>query len=141
MDMVFVEQAKDDYPIERNFDSASYERVVADAMLLKCTVVMPTDSELQIDIDSLDAVDRFLDLFELYRKVLDPDAYIKDSWKSRSGNGRHFVINTSRSFTPLERHGLQAMLGSDEKRELLGFARGLAVKGIQCCLYRPKGRE
>lgn len=43
---------------------------------------------------------------------------------SRNGlPGRHITVRLERAITPLERIALQAMLGSDRIRELLGFIR------------------
>lgn len=94
---------------------------------LRC--VLPKPSELFIDIDNGAAYDRFLDVFIMltakpYGSDLDepfgPRMRIVRDTPSPSGlpDRRHIVVDTGRPLaSELERVALQAILGSDPKRE------------------------
>lgn len=60
-------------------------------------------------------------------------------WWSKSGDGRHVVLTSTMELTMPERLLLQAALGSDPKREMLGLR--LHREGVENCsvLFKPKG--
>ncbi len=87
-------------------------------------VVLPGDNELQIDIDdeeSLDVYDEMVDVLE------STGYYIVNERRTPSkGGNTHItvkVVGHGLTISPLERVALQAMLGSDRKRELLSLLR------------------
>jgi hypothetical protein len=86
-------------------------------------VVYPTAHTLLIDIDS----DADLKVFKENLVVLQEHFEVKWSWSPsrRKAEGKHIIVKIEEEeFTFLERLGLQAMLGSDRKRELLSFFDG-----------------
>jgi hypothetical protein len=98
------------------------DRALNQAKLESLEVKFPAPNELFIDIDNEHS-------FALYEKQMDivkkyigaTDAVITTS---RHGlPGRHIVVTLDRDVTELERIALQACLGSDRVRELLGFVQ------------------
>lgn len=84
-------------------------------------VVFPGPNELQLDFDSEDDYDRFRgELLNLLGEV-HPFAQIVLDEPSKTSGHRHVVVQLECSLTPLTRLLLQACLGSDRKRELLGY--------------------
>ena len=82
-------------------------------------VVFPGPKELQIDIDS----EADYAIFRDHMIVLTEWCMVrvvKDQPSKTSGH-RHVTLEIGEEVTPLQRLLLQACLGSDRKRELLGF--------------------
>jgi hypothetical protein len=83
-------------------------------------VVYPKDNEIMIDIDnghSLQLFQKQMDIVKKYIGVLGVEQH-----PSKSGEGKwHITVTLATTVTPLERLALQAMLGSDRVRELLGY--------------------
>jgi hypothetical protein len=92
-------------------------------------VKFPADNELFIDIDNEHSFKLFQNQFYIvkhYIGVVKTKAYPYDYvvTPSRHGlPGRHIVVTLSRNVTKLERIALQACLGSDRVREVLGFVQ------------------
>jgi hypothetical protein len=87
-------------------------------------VVLPTSRELQIDIDSDDAFATFTQAYELLRNLGTFGAAGYSVRPSRSGGEkRHVTVRLSLAITSLERIALQAILGSDWRREMFSIAR------------------
>src|SRR5689334_22172854 len=58
-------------------------------------------------------------------------------WTSRGGEGVHVLLKTEKELPFLERLLLQACLGSDPKREILGYLRQKSDGSEISCLFRP----
>src|ERR1700722_6992387 len=85
-------------------------------------VVYPGPHDLQIDVDSEANLKTFWEHHAILQKWLDTKAIHIE--KSLSGDPGHFhvtVISATRYFSAQDRLLLQALLGSDLKREILGF--------------------
>lgn len=83
-------------------------------------IIYPNEHELFIDIDSEEDYQRFKDSFE--KLSWNINAKIKRDTPSKSGlPNRHIVVEMPYYLNPLERIALQAILGSDPKRELLSY--------------------
>jgi hypothetical protein len=105
-----------------DFDSLRNEHAFAKAAAEDLDIIFPQNDELQIDLDN----EHSFILFQNQMHVL--QHHEKGiSWKvttSRNGPpGRHVTVQLEWKVTPLERIGLQAILGSDRIRELLGYIR------------------
>lgn len=87
-------------------------------------VVLPKAAELQIDIDSNAAFTTFEDNYEMARELgLGVKGYSVRPSKS-GGERRHATVTMYAPLeSPLQRIALQALLGSDLKRELFSYAR------------------
>jgi hypothetical protein len=102
---------------------------------LGLVVRYPSERELFIDIDSQEALDRFEDLYAIFEEHRD-HAAAYDVTPSPSGKpGRyHVVVTLSKPVTDQkERIILQALLGSDTKRELIAYL----VDSRSCFFERP----
>lgn len=123
-------------------DYWSEEYQLRKAERLNCTPEYSDAYTLQLDLDSEDAYNTFLAQYDLLREL----PFINDvvlGWntvdeqRSRSGN-RHVTIKLSSPQPALIRILLQALLGSDLKRELLSYTGLLHGQGRPSVLFRPK---
>ena len=83
-------------------------------------VVYPTEYELQLDIDTQAQYDQFLTLYPVLAREFATCSYVE--WASKSG-GIHICVRMPIELTNTQRLALQACLGSDPLRELLGLVR------------------
>jgi hypothetical protein len=109
---------KEEYTGDVRFEAACEQ-----AEAKGCNVVLPRPNQLFIDIDTHED---FLTFFE-HRAMLDSigegGKVISDT-PSKSGlPRRHIVLEFDRDLDNMERVLLQAVLGSDRKRELLSWIR------------------
>ncbi len=83
-------------------------------------VVYPKDNEVMVDIDnnhSLQLFSKQITIVEKYIGVLGVEQHSSKSGGMKS----HITVTLANPVTPIERLALQAMLGSDRVRELLGY--------------------
>jgi len=85
-------------------------------------VVVPTAFELQIDIDSEEALFEFERRYDFARQLGLVSSYSMRPSKS-GGERYHVTARVPLKITPLERITLQAILGSDWRREILSLER------------------
>jgi hypothetical protein len=85
-------------------------------------VVVPTAFELLVDIDSDADYVRFTQAYYLMATLGMVSGYSVRPSKS-GGERRHITVKVPLKITPLERIALQAILGSDWKRELFSLDR------------------
>ena len=96
----------------------AYERATRENL----QIVLPRANELQIDIDNEDAEEVFTVLMNhLVPAFIGFSSVIKNPSKSGAPGKFHITVALNQDVTPLERIALQAILGSDRKRELLSF--------------------
>lgn len=94
----------------------AYERAERENL----AIVLPKPNELLVDIDNEDAENVFNTLLPLVAEYIGLISVERNP--SKSGHPRyHLTVTLGRDVTPLERIALQAILGSDRKRELLSF--------------------
>lgn len=112
------------------FKDAEYEyapnsqRAIDEAALLGMDVVFPAANQLQIDIDSDEAYERYLRVHPLLYQhlgVVDGEEHPSKS----GGEKRHITLTLKKDITDTERILLQACLGSDPVREFLGYIQVL----------------
>ena len=85
-------------------------------------VVSPAEGELQIDIDD----DAAYAIWTQQRRIVDGILSVRESpSKSNHPEKRHLTVKVARQLSAVERILLQAVLGSDLKREALSFVRTL----------------
>lgn len=100
----------------------TYKQSIDKAAAAGLNVVIPAPNELFIDIDSDEAFDKFL-----YNRGLmyeHAPGFIEKVIAAPSKSGfpkRHVTVTLDRNITDVERIGLQAILGSDTKRETLSY--------------------
>lgn len=106
------------------------------AAKLGLVVRYPTERELFIDIDSTEALERFAELLAIFHEHRDADASHKRT-PSPSGKPGHFhvvVTLTAPVKDQRERIIMQALLGSDTKRELIAYL----VDSRSCFFEKPE---
>ena len=111
-------QPDEDYP---GLSSESAYLTAADA---GWDVVLPKETELFIDIDDASGAATFDDLFAKFKNFV-PNAIVVRRTPSPSGKPghEHIVVDTSLMLCDTDRIMLQAILGSDRKRELFAWYR------------------
>jgi hypothetical protein len=120
------------------YNSLSFEWAQQQAQDANCDIDIAHDLVLQLDLDSREALDRY----DAMRPVLvsncllSPTA-VEDLRRSRSGNF-HVTLTLSKPLPVEERIMLQALLGSDLKREALSLARTRAGNQFPVLLFRPR---
>lgn len=82
----------------------------------------PKPNELFVDIDNARDFTRFKDLVVMLDRM-DRVKGWQDTPSASGGQHRHVVVTMQRDVTAFERIALQAMLGSDLKREMLSYER------------------
>jgi hypothetical protein len=130
-----VTEAKDDYPaLDRFSDKYAKQR----AENLNCDIEYATDWTLQIDLDSpfLCVAQEQLDLCTSLGLV----DYTSVLWHpSRSGNW-HGTVYLTEPLSIERRILLQALLGSDPKREALCLAGHLNGQEHPILFFRPRAK-
>lgn len=126
MDAVFLEPKPADSLIvdENGYTVGTRAEAFEKARAAGLEVLVPKPNQLFIDIDdeaSYQVLQAHADILDKYIGVTKREATISKS----GGVRRHVTLTLSRDITATERVGLQAMLGSDRKRELLSFIRVL----------------
>src|ERR1700675_4239290 len=85
------------------------------------TVKFPAANELFIDIDNEHSYQMFLHQMDILVKYIGVDAPLVVTPSRHGLPGRHIVVTLVNDITETERLLLQACLGSDRVRELLGY--------------------
>jgi hypothetical protein len=100
-----------------------------------CTVVRPEPNELLLDLDTDAQFQQFLNM----RPLLEERYKVCSvrGWLSSHGR-RHIVVTLNKDLGSSERILLQAVLGSDPKREFLSYMRVKDAAPDPTVLFRPK---
>lgn len=88
-------------------------------------VVVPTTKQLLIDIDNTADLEQFNLAFDYLSKfnLFGPKGFSQVNSKSGIEGRLHITVDLSSAVTPVERIALQAILGSDWKREFHSMRR------------------
>lgn len=113
---------------EKNYDSyipglteESHQKQLQKAREQGFEIVEGKPDKLLIDLDSWEDKLKFDSMFNMFSKHYNIEGIKR--WPSKSGKGEHVVIKTANRFNSLERIALQAILGSDIKREMFNFVK------------------
>jgi hypothetical protein len=98
------------------------EEAEREAAALGLVLVEPGPNELQIDIDDYESEKVFYTNLEILGRYISVVSSVVIPSKS-GGVRKHITVTLVREVTPLERIALQAVLGSDRKREVLSLIR------------------
>jgi hypothetical protein len=82
----------------------------------------PKEDELFIDIDDFPSSQEFDRNYDIVDRAIGIRNWKATPSRNKLG-GRHIVVRLWRNVTPIERIALQAILGSDRRREAHSFAR------------------
>lgn len=86
-------------------------------------IVEPKPNELQLDLDGSRAVRRYGMQFSILRKAGLTKGWREKLLPSKKSGHVHVVITIPKAVNNLERVALQAILGSDIKREAFNYSR------------------
>lgn len=108
-------------------------------------VRVPEGNELLVDIDSDEAFESFQERYRLLSDLGIVNGFVKTPSKSGDPGRYHIVVKVSvlgmasgKWLTPVERIALQAIVGSDYKREANSFRRILDGDPIPTLFYEAK---
>lgn len=107
---------------DESYNARTHRQRCHEAVSEGLEIFVPNEHQLTFDLDSLEDLQQFLVKYEmLEKKAFQPDLEIT---QSRHGHYHAVVTCPSHiSFTELERIALQAIFGSDWKREMFGYLR------------------
>lgn len=109
---------------DSNTESLNSDQMQAWAEDHGMAILFPAPDELFIDIDNKESLQEFRESFALLRRMYDSQAsYVKAESKTEDGEHWHIIVKLSKPVSAIERLALQAAMGSDNKRELLGYIR------------------
>lgn len=144
MTKVIREEQVDSLDPEFAYYGFTEEAIEAAAKEKGCTVEWSDDFTLMIDLDSEEAYRTYREMVSLLGDLfeqtgsevfyLEPGENVRPS---KSGN-RHVTLKLRYAADPLTRILLQALLGSDLKRELLSLSRLMAGCRNPIVLFRPQ---
>lgn len=117
-----------------SWSSDGYDAAVERALEAGHHVIKGDDYQLQLDLDDDQAVHRANSMMKMVSDLF--GVMSVEDWRSKSGH-THRLISLEKPLPVASRIALQAALGSDPRRELLGI-RGL-VAGVEDpnLLFRP----
>lgn len=126
----------DDYLV-KSFEEAG-EKAEAEGF----TIIYPSETEILVDLDDEAAQLSFAQRFKDVREILDKTPLgplrITSTWASKSGQGRHVVVDLGAVITETsERIAWQALLGSDHKREAIAILRKRGGVPLPSRLFKP----
>ena len=102
-------------------------------------VVHSTEDALLLDLDTGAQQDQFMVMLGRAKNIEGlKGLFEKERWVSKSGRGIHVVVQLPHSFSVTERLLLQACLGSDPMRELLGMFLERHGEANPIMLFKPK---
>ncbi len=118
--------------------SGHAEENVADVIAAakeKFDVIVTDGNILLIDIDNKMQMRQYEKMMDDFSELFDLEE--KERWASKDG-GTHIVVGCASYLEPRERIALQACLGSDPKREILGLKH--IKNGVEefSFLFRPR---
>jgi hypothetical protein len=102
-------------------------------------VIHSTADTLLIDLDTGTQQDQFRVMLGRAQNIEGlKGIFEKERWVSKSGHGVHVVVQLPHHFSVAERLLLQACLGSDPMRELLGMFLERHGEANPIMLFKPK---
>lgn len=103
-------------------EALKLDRALEQAAAQNADVVMSTPYTLLLDLDTVAGEQQFARNLPVVQEYYHVE--LKDTWPSKSGAGhRHVVLELGQPLPLQDRVLLQAILGSDPKREMLSFIR------------------
>ena len=118
------------------FSFEPIEKIEAEAAAYNCEVVIAKECELQFDLDSQEALERFSNFYNKDLHHLFGDKLPRVNWESKSGN-THVVLTMPHNMSVEERIALQACGGSDPAREFAALCCHWKGSPNPVLLFRP----
>lgn len=123
---------KEAYAVE---DQAERDLRIAQARAAGFEVVFGDDMHLLLDIDAPEPSMQFMAMLPMIYDRF--GAAVESQWKSKSGN-THIVMVLSEPLPILERIALQAMMGSDSKKEMMSMCSAKIGVDNPILLFKPQ---
>lgn len=121
-----------------NYNLQKERENIENAIAAGMTIIKGNDNTILLDLDTKAGQKQFLDNLEMVDDKF--DAIAIEAWASKSGAGRcHVKLLIRNGANAAQRVALQAILGSDPKREIFGIwklANGIEEPNL---LFRPRG--
>lgn len=125
---------------ESNFPVMTMEQIESQAASVGCEVLVSKGNELQFDLDSAEAAERFDAYFRNKLSMRWSNLPPFEMWNSRSGN-KHAVVTLPQDLTIPERIALQAAGGSDAGREFASLTCYWDGSPHPILLFKPIAKE
>jgi hypothetical protein len=108
---------------------------------LNCDIVYGDDRTLTVDLDTPEARESFATRLGFLQGIgVVPDRFhLVQRWTSKSGENEHVVVTLYEPLSAEKRILLQALLGSDLKREALSLAGVRMGRRNPIMLFKPRG--
>lgn len=120
--------------------SQTKKEIEIKASLVGCTAEFADDKTIQLDFDSKEVPEDFHSNLGWYMGQLKMNWRYEER-KSRNGNV-HVILHLDEPLPPMERILIQALMGSDLRRELLNYTRlKTGNEGALVCLFKPKFKQ
>lgn len=123
---------------EGDYSSQTNEEKLALAKEFNCDLIEGDDHTLLLDLDDAFSLKHYKQMLPLVRLWLKTEEPVK--WTSRNGN-THVMIKVKSSLSVPQRSALQAILGSDRKREAVHMKEFIETGQAQMVLFRPKIKD
>jgi hypothetical protein len=107
----------------------------------KLRIVQPRPNEVQIDIDSVRALDTFARQWSMLRAHGHAQGWRAKIDNSHTPGHCHVTITLPRPRPLRERVLLAALLGSDPKREMFNYCRVLERRRIPVCFFEKRSAK
>lgn len=129
----------DTWTTGNNYLLDAFDMAATDAEAQGREVIRSTDTTLLLDFDNGSQQEQYGRMLERLQRAL-PGVQETVRWTSKSGRGVHVMLSLPKPLTVTERLLLQAVLGSDPTREMLGLM--LLHSGVEnpIMLFKPKGK-
>lgn len=121
--------------VTRKYRARTIEELQTIAADNNCDLFICAANQLALDLDTVGGITQMTDMLPFVNELFGVTK--EERWASQSGNV-HCVIDLKDSVQPLTRILLQALLGSDPKREIIALAE-LNDGFAESTLFRPKG--
>lgn len=102
------------------------------------TVIQGDPHKILLDLDTEEAAGQYKRYLPLARRLFNVEEF--DLWTSKSGFGTHVILHTPEKLDAVTRLTIQACLGSDPARELLGLMRVRNGEKEPSLLFKPRER-
>jgi hypothetical protein len=123
---------------ECNYSCLEHDYAEKKAKEANCGIVYADDTTLQLDLDGDEAITKHYEVRNLLEDLGFPiDLASETAWNSKGGRGLHVQLKLTRPLPAKDRILLQALLGSDIKREALSLVRTLNGQEHPILLFRP----
>ena len=119
-----------------DWDPQGNDKAINKATKSGFAIVRTAPNLLLLDLDDAAACSKYLEMFPMVKEQI---GLVKiGEWVSKSGEGKHVVLQLDKPLPVSQRMLLQAILGSDLKREMYNLKRVWDKESDPIVLFKPK---